>query len=266
MRGEVGIVRHSMAMESVWDYVAVTRDLVGLLNGDPGRWAGSADRSRVVTGHGTVGSPPMARIYLSPPHPSGRELEFVRDAIESNWLAPLGPHVDAFERELAAVAERPERARALERDGGASPRARRARDRRRATRSSAPPSRSRRARTRFVYTRRDTGLRRLRRRQLDDRSRAARRGPRRPTAARCAGSRRPRRRSLRPVLRLRRGSRRSATAHGVVLAPGRRRVARRDLPGRTVRRPGTARGASRSTATRSSRRAAAACSSRRDGS
>jgi pyridoxal phosphate-dependent aminotransferase EpsN len=45
----------------------------------------------------------MARIYLSPPHATGRELELVRDAIESNWLAPLGPHVDAFEREMSAV-------------------------------------------------------------------------------------------------------------------------------------------------------------------
>jgi len=49
----------------------------------------------------------MARIYLSPPHPSGRELEFVEDAIASNWLAPLGPHVDAFEQEIAAVADVP---------------------------------------------------------------------------------------------------------------------------------------------------------------
>jgi pyridoxal phosphate-dependent aminotransferase EpsN len=31
----------------------------------------------------------------------GKELEFVRDAFESNWIAPLGPHVDAFEREFA---------------------------------------------------------------------------------------------------------------------------------------------------------------------
>ena len=45
----------------------------------------------------------MARIYLSPPHPSGRELEFVGDAIASNWLAPLGPHVDAFEDDLSKV-------------------------------------------------------------------------------------------------------------------------------------------------------------------
>ncbi|MEI7761418.1 MAG: aminotransferase class I/II-fold pyridoxal phosphate-dependent enzyme [Thermoleophilia bacterium] len=45
----------------------------------------------------------MARIYLSPPHPSGREIEFVEDAISSNWLAPLGPHVDAFEQEFIDV-------------------------------------------------------------------------------------------------------------------------------------------------------------------
>lgn len=45
----------------------------------------------------------MPRIYLSPPHLSGRELELLTDAVESNWIAPLGPHVDAFERELAEV-------------------------------------------------------------------------------------------------------------------------------------------------------------------
>ena len=45
----------------------------------------------------------MARIYLSPPHVNGREGELVAEAIASNWIAPLGPHVDAFERELAAI-------------------------------------------------------------------------------------------------------------------------------------------------------------------
>ena len=40
------------------------------------------------------------RIYLSPPHMSGKELELVREAFESNWVAPLGPHVDAFEQEF----------------------------------------------------------------------------------------------------------------------------------------------------------------------
>ncbi len=56
---------------------------------------------------GTVGSPRMARIYLSPPHATGRESEFVLDAIDSNWLAPLGPHVDAFEKEFSAAVDVP---------------------------------------------------------------------------------------------------------------------------------------------------------------
>jgi len=34
---------------------------------------------------------------------SGQELEYVHDAFESNWIAPLGPHVDAFEQEFAAA-------------------------------------------------------------------------------------------------------------------------------------------------------------------
>jgi dTDP-4-amino-4,6-dideoxygalactose transaminase len=46
----------------------------------------------------------VPRIYLSPPHLSGRELELLREAVDSNWVAPLGPQVDAFERELAEVA------------------------------------------------------------------------------------------------------------------------------------------------------------------
>jgi len=43
------------------------------------------------------------RIYLSPPHLSGQELEYVHEAFDTNWIAPLGPHVDAFERELCEV-------------------------------------------------------------------------------------------------------------------------------------------------------------------
>jgi len=40
-------------------------------------------------------------IHLSVPHMSPREIELLLDAFESNWIAPLGPHVDAFEREFA---------------------------------------------------------------------------------------------------------------------------------------------------------------------
>lgn len=42
-------------------------------------------------------------MYLSSPHMSGLEQEFVADAFASNWIAPLGPHVDAFEDEFAEL-------------------------------------------------------------------------------------------------------------------------------------------------------------------
>lgn len=42
------------------------------------------------------------RIYLSPPHMSGREREYINEVFDTNWIAPLGPQVDAFERELAS--------------------------------------------------------------------------------------------------------------------------------------------------------------------
>ena len=41
------------------------------------------------------------RIYLSPPHIGAAERDLVTDTFDSNWIAPLGPHVDAFERELS---------------------------------------------------------------------------------------------------------------------------------------------------------------------
>ena len=38
------------------------------------------------------------RLYHSPPHMSGLELEYIADAIRSNWVAPVGPQLDEFER------------------------------------------------------------------------------------------------------------------------------------------------------------------------
>jgi dTDP-4-amino-4,6-dideoxygalactose transaminase len=49
----------------------------------------------------------VPRIYLSPPDLAGNELELLRDALESNWIAPLGPHVDAFEAEMCARIDMP---------------------------------------------------------------------------------------------------------------------------------------------------------------
>jgi len=42
------------------------------------------------------------RIYLSSPHMSGNEQKYINDAFETNWIAPLGPNVDAFEKEIAS--------------------------------------------------------------------------------------------------------------------------------------------------------------------
>jgi len=41
------------------------------------------------------------RIFLSPPHLGGEEWHFVKEAIDSNYIAPLGPQVDAFELEFS---------------------------------------------------------------------------------------------------------------------------------------------------------------------
>jgi dTDP-4-amino-4,6-dideoxygalactose transaminase len=41
-----------------------------------------------------------SKIWLSSPHMGGNELEYVKDAFSTNWIAPLGPHVDGFEAQL----------------------------------------------------------------------------------------------------------------------------------------------------------------------
>lgn len=43
----------------------------------------------------------IKRIFLSPPHMGGAEQAFVKDAFASNYIAPLGPQVDAFEKEFS---------------------------------------------------------------------------------------------------------------------------------------------------------------------
>jgi dTDP-4-amino-4,6-dideoxygalactose transaminase len=45
----------------------------------------------------------LPRIYLSPPHLGEAETELVRDVFASNWIAPLGPHVDAFQQEFCEL-------------------------------------------------------------------------------------------------------------------------------------------------------------------
>lgn len=41
------------------------------------------------------------RLYMSPPHMSGRESDYVADVFASNWIAPVGPHLKKFEELFA---------------------------------------------------------------------------------------------------------------------------------------------------------------------
>ena len=41
------------------------------------------------------------KISLSSPHMGGSEFLYLKNAFDSNWIAPLGPHVDGFEKDLS---------------------------------------------------------------------------------------------------------------------------------------------------------------------
>lgn len=43
-----------------------------------------------------------SKIWLSSPHMGGEEQKFVKDAFDTNWIAPLGPNVTFFENDIAA--------------------------------------------------------------------------------------------------------------------------------------------------------------------
>ena len=46
-----------------------------------------------------------SKIWLSIPHIGESEQKFVKQAFDSNWVAPLGPNVDGFERDLVSFLE-----------------------------------------------------------------------------------------------------------------------------------------------------------------
>lgn len=43
------------------------------------------------------------KIYLSSPTMNGREIKYINEAFDTNWIAPLGPNVDEFEKEVATM-------------------------------------------------------------------------------------------------------------------------------------------------------------------
>jgi dTDP-4-amino-4,6-dideoxygalactose transaminase len=51
----------------------------------------------------TPDSKPKPKTYLSPPTLTGNEVKYVTEAINSGWIAPLGPFVDRFENDLSQL-------------------------------------------------------------------------------------------------------------------------------------------------------------------
>ncbi len=47
------------------------------------------------------------KIWLSSPHMGLEEFKFVKDAFDTNWIAPLGPHVNGFEQDLCDFTKSP---------------------------------------------------------------------------------------------------------------------------------------------------------------
>ncbi len=43
----------------------------------------------------------MEKIWLSSPHIGTKEQEYVNQAFQTNWVAPLGPNVDEFEKQIS---------------------------------------------------------------------------------------------------------------------------------------------------------------------
>jgi len=48
----------------------------------------------------------LDRIYLSSPHMGGQEIDFVNEAFDTNWIAPLGANVNGFEQDLQRYTKR----------------------------------------------------------------------------------------------------------------------------------------------------------------
>ena len=53
------------------------------------------------------------RIYLCLAHMSGKEMGFIKEAFDQNWVVPLGPNVNAFEQDLECFVEQNKKVVAL---------------------------------------------------------------------------------------------------------------------------------------------------------
>ena len=45
------------------------------------------------------------KVLLCLAHMSGQEMKYIQEAFDTNWVVPLGPNVNAFEKDLEALCE-----------------------------------------------------------------------------------------------------------------------------------------------------------------
>ena len=45
------------------------------------------------------------KIYLSSPHMGENEINYIKEAFDLNWISPVGPHIDKFEKELSKISK-----------------------------------------------------------------------------------------------------------------------------------------------------------------
>lgn len=53
------------------------------------------------------------RILLCLAHMSGKEMDFIKEAFDQNWVVPLGPNVNGFEKDLENFVNKRENAEEL---------------------------------------------------------------------------------------------------------------------------------------------------------
>ena len=56
------------------------------------------------------------RIYLCLAHMSGNEMKYIQDAFDTNWVVPLGPNVNGFEKDLESFVGQDKKVVALSAD------------------------------------------------------------------------------------------------------------------------------------------------------
>ena len=56
----------------------------------------------------------MERILLCLAHMSGREMDYIKEAFDQNWVVPLGPNVNGFEKDLEEFVNRRQDAEPLD--------------------------------------------------------------------------------------------------------------------------------------------------------